>query len=47
MDCMEALDPESVAIDEAVCDEKVSDHSFDTILHKLLNIYGAIEKKDK
>ena len=41
----EALNTETVLIDEAVCNEVVEEHSFETIVDKLLEIYGAIGKR--
>ena len=41
----EALDPASVAINEEVGNEKVANHSFETILRKVLAIYEAVGKK--
>ena len=41
----EALDPASVAINEEVGNEKVANHSFETILRKVLAIYEAVGRR--
>ena len=40
----EALEPTSKEIDKAVCDNLVDDHSFETIVNRLLRIYKSVGK---